>query len=276
MSAPSWQNLLAQLNAPALSQPIRQAISYATNYPGIIAALSGAAVPSSGIVPAGLFGHFTDLPSYSYDPAKAAKLLNSAGYGPGKKKLNLSLTYTAGDSNEQVVATLLKSSLAKLNVNLTVQPLAWATQWGKGKSSSAKARQDIFMEYWWPDYADPYSWFVNLLLTEKQPFFNLSYYSNPALDKQINRVESLVATDPSAGSALYKIDAGRDLEAGADRVLVQLQLPVRDDEHVLRLPGEPGLPERHLRLQPQAVGPCWSSSRAGSRSPSWWSWASSW
>lgn len=204
VSSPSWQNLLAQLNAPALSAPIRQAISYGTNYPGIIAALSGAAVPSSGIVPAGLFGHFTDLPSYSYNPGKAAKLLNSAGYGPGKKKLNLSLTFTAGDSNEQVVASLLKSSLAKLNVNLTVQPLAWATQWGKGKSSSPSARQDIFMEYWWPDYADPYSWFVNLLLTEKQPFFNLSYYSNPALDKQINRVESLVATNPSAGSALYR------------------------------------------------------------------------
>jgi peptide/nickel transport system substrate-binding protein len=204
VSSPSWQNLLAQLNAPALSLPIRQAISYATNYPGIIAALSGAAVPSSGIVPAGLVGHFNDLPNYTYDPAKAAKLLNSVGYGPGKKKLNLTLTYTAGDSNEQVVATLLKSSLDKLNVNLTVRPLAWATQWGKGKSSSPSARQDIFMEYWWPDYADPYSWFVNLLLTEKQPFFNLSYYSNPALDKQINRVETLVATNPPAGSALYR------------------------------------------------------------------------
>src|SRR5216683_1825669 len=177
VSSPSWQNLLAQLNAPALSLPIRQAISYATKYPGITAALSGAAVQSSGIVPAGLFGHFSNLPNYTYDPGKAAKLLNSAGYGPGKKKLDLSLTYTAGDSNEQVVATLLKSSLAKLNVNLTVQPLAWATQWGKGKSSSPSARQDIF---------------------------NLSYYSNPALDKQINHIESVVATNPSAGSALYR------------------------------------------------------------------------
>jgi peptide/nickel transport system substrate-binding protein len=204
VTSPSWQNLLAQLNAPKLSLPIRQAISYATNYSGIVAALSGAAVASSGIVPAGLFGHFTNLPSYTYDPAKAARLLNSVGYGPGKKKLNLTLTYTAGDSNEQVVATLMKSSLAKLNVNLSVQSLAWATQWSKGKSSSSAARQDIFMEYWWPDYADPYSWFVNLLLTEKQPYFNLSYYSNPALDKQINTVESLVATNPSAGSALYR------------------------------------------------------------------------
>jgi len=204
VSSPSWQNLLAQLNSPALSLPIRQAISYDTNYPGIIAALSGAAVTSSGIVPAGLFGHFTNLPSYNYDPAKAAGLLNSAGYGPGKKRLDLTLTYTAGDPNEQVVATLLKSSLAQLNVNLSVQPLAWNTQWSKAKSTTPSARQDIFIEYWWPDYADPYSWFVNLLLGEQPPYFNLSYYSDPTLNSQINSVESLVATNPSAGSALYR------------------------------------------------------------------------
>jgi peptide/nickel transport system substrate-binding protein len=203
VNSPSWQNLLGQLNAKALSLPVRQAISYGINYQGIIAALEGAGVPSSGIVPAGLLGHFSNLPNYSYDPAKAAQLLQQAGYGPGKKPLNLSLTYTQGDTNEQVVATLIKSSLAKLNVNVTVQSLAWPTQWARGKSASAAQHQDIFMEYWWPDYADPYSWFVNLLETEKQPYFNLSYYSNPALDSQINRVESLVATNRAAGVNLY-------------------------------------------------------------------------
>ena len=204
MSAPSWQNLLGQLNSKALSLPERQAISYGINYRGIIAALQGAGVPSSGIVPAGLLGHFSDLPNYSYDPAKATQLLNQVGYGPGKKRLNLSLTYTQGDSNEQVVATLIKSSLAKLNIHLSVQSLAWPTQWGKAKSASAAQHQDIFMEYWWPDYADPYSWFINLLYTQKQPYFNLSYYSNRSLDSQINKVESLVATNRAAGDQLYR------------------------------------------------------------------------
>ncbi len=202
-NSPSWQNLLGQLNAKTLSLPVRQAISYGIDYKGILAALQGAGVASSGIVPAGLLGHFSNLPNYSYDPTKAAQLLHQAGYGPGKKPLNLSLTYTQGDTNEQVVATLIKSSLAKLNVNLTVQSLAWPTQWARGKSANAAQHQDIFMEYWWPDYADPYSWFVNLLATEKQPYFNLSYYSNPALDSQINRVESLVATNRAAGVNLY-------------------------------------------------------------------------
>jgi peptide/nickel transport system substrate-binding protein len=204
VSAASWQNLLGQLNCQTLSTPVRQAISYGINYSGIIAALQGAAVPSSGIVPPGLFGHFSDLPSYNYDLAKATSLLHSAGYGPGKKPLNLTLTYTQGDSNEQVVATLIKSSLAKLNINVSVHSLAWETQWSKGKSAKASQHQDIFLEYWWPDYADPYSWFINLLATEKQPYFNLSYYSNNALDKQINQVESLVATSPSQGAQLYR------------------------------------------------------------------------
>jgi peptide/nickel transport system substrate-binding protein len=204
VSAPSWQNLLGQLNTRALSQPVRQAISYGIDYKGMIAALSGAAISSSGIVPAGLLGHFTDLPNYSYDPAKAKTLLNSAGYGPGKKAMNLSLTYTQGDTNESIVATLMKSDLAKLNINLSVQSLSWPTQWAKGKSSTASQHQDIFMEYWWPDYADPYSWFINLLETEKTPYFNLSYYSDPTLDGMINKVEPLVATDRTAAEQLYK------------------------------------------------------------------------
>ena len=203
VSAPSWQNLIAQLNAKTLSLPLRQAISYGIDYRGIIAALQGAAVPSSGLVPDGLFGHFTNLPNYSYDPAKAAALLKKHGYGPGGKPLNLSLTYTSGDSNEQVVATLLKSSLAKLNINLSTQSLAWPTQWAKAKSAHEASRQSIFLEYWWPDMDDPSTWFSNLLLTEKAPYFNLSYYSNAALDKQINKVDELTATNPSKGSQLY-------------------------------------------------------------------------
>jgi peptide/nickel transport system substrate-binding protein len=203
VSAPSWQNLLAQINSKALDLNLRQAISYGINYPGIIAALHGAAVPSSGIIPDGLFGHSTSLPNYTYDPAKAAQMLKQAGYGPGGKPLNLTLTYTQGDSNEQVVATLLKSSLAKLNVNLSTQSLAWPTQWAKAKSSNEANRQSIFLEYWWPDMADPSTWFTNLLLTEHPPYFNLSYYSNSALDKQINKVDEVTAKSPAAGNQLY-------------------------------------------------------------------------
>ena len=151
-----------------------------------------------------------------------------------------------------MVATLLKSSLAKLNINLSVQSLAWPTQWAKGKSAHRRQHQDIFLEYWWPDYADPYSWFTNLLQTQKQPYFNLSYYSDPTLDTQINRVESLVATSQAGRRSAVPDHAGGDPAAPRRSCPVQRQLPVRDAQLVHRAPGRPGVPERGLRLQPEA------------------------
>jgi len=231
VSSASFQNLLAQLNSKALSLPVRQAILYGIDYKGIVAALQGAATSASGLVPAGLLGHYTDLPNYTYNPAKATQLLHQAGYGPGKKPLNLSLTYTSGDSNEQVVATLLKSNMAKLNISLSTQSLAWPTQWAKAKSANAASRQSIFLEYWWPDYADPYTWFSNLLESQKQPYYNLSYYSNPTLDTQINHVETLVATNRAAGAQLYRQMQVETLQQAPVTVLynVNYQYAMRSD-----------------------------------------------
>ena len=96
--------------------------------------------------------------------------------------MDLELTYVTGDSDEETVATLMKSNLADLNVNVDARGMQWTAQWAKGKSANVEERQDIFLFYWWPDYADPSSWFTNLFHTEDPPFFNLSYYSNPQID----------------------------------------------------------------------------------------------
>ena len=132
----------------------------------------------------------------------------------------------------------MKSDLAKLNINLSVQSLAWPTQWAKGKSSTASQHQDIFMEYWWPDYADPYSWFINLLDTESPPYFNLSYYSDKTLDGMINKVEPLVATNRTAAEQLYRRCRCGSL-APRRSCSCTTQLPVRDAE---QLPGSRSTP----------------------------------
>ncbi|MQA01822.1 MAG: ABC transporter substrate-binding protein [Streptosporangiales bacterium] len=168
----SWQNLFALFNTesgPLADKRARQGMAHAIDYEGILAALKGAGTRTPGVVPDGLLGHDPRLPQYERDTAKAKQLLNAAGYGPGKKQLKLSLTYTEGDSNEQLAASLIKSNLAKLNVKLTTRGLQWPTQWAKAKSSDLKNRQDILLFYWWPDYASPYSWFINLFHTEQPP-----------------------------------------------------------------------------------------------------------
>jgi peptide/nickel transport system substrate-binding protein len=204
---PSWQTLLAMLNTssgPLADERVRQAVASAIDYDGMMSALHGGAETISGYVPPGLWGHTDDLSNPTYDASNAQDLLEQAGYGPNGKAMDLTLTYTQGDADEQLVGQLIKSDLAKLNVNVDVRGLAWPAQWGKAKSSNTAERQDILLFYWWPDYADPYSWFINLFHTEDKPYFNLSYYSDPQLDKMIDSVESLAATDRDRAITTYR------------------------------------------------------------------------
>jgi peptide/nickel transport system substrate-binding protein len=206
-SQTSFQNLLAMMNTksgPLADRTLRRAIAYGIDYDGIVSALHGGGTKSKGMIPPGLLGHSASTPTYTHDLAKAKSLLATKGYGPGKKHLDLTLTYTQGDADQQLVSTLIKSNLAALNIGVTSQPLAWPTQWDKAKSSNLAKRQDLLVFYWWPDYADPYSWFINLVHTEKQPYFNLSYYSNPKVDKMIDQAPSLTATDRPKAQALYE------------------------------------------------------------------------
>jgi peptide/nickel transport system substrate-binding protein len=204
----SWQNLLALLNTksgPLADRRVRQAVSYAVDYSGLLAALKGSATRQIGVVPPGLWGHFDSLPGqYDTNLSKAKALLQAAGYGPGGKKLSLVLTHTEGISYEDTFSTLLKSELAPLNIDLQIQSMAWPAQWAKGKSRSPAQHQDIFLFVWWPDYADPYSWFVNIFKTEKKPFFNLSYYSNPRLDAMMQQAERTSAGNRARAVQLYR------------------------------------------------------------------------
>jgi peptide/nickel transport system substrate-binding protein len=204
-AAPSWQTLLALLNTadgPLADERVRDAVALAIDYEGIIAALEGAAEPLSGVVPPGLWGH-TDGLEYEQNVAEATALLEGAGYGPNGDPMTLELTYLKGDADEELVATLMKSNLTELNIDLQTRGYQWQTQWDKAKSGNEAERQDILVFYWWPDYPDPVSWFYSLFRTEEEPFFNLAYYSNPDLDAMIDEASVVAATDRDEAASMY-------------------------------------------------------------------------
>jgi peptide/nickel transport system substrate-binding protein len=201
----SLQNLVALLNTasgPLADPRLRRALSAAVDYAGTVRALRGAVTASSGIVPAGLLGHDPSLAARQ-DLARAGALLGEAGYGPGRRRLTLTLTHSTGDADVQAVATLLRSTLDRLNVTLTVTPLEWQAQWERAKSAGTASRQDIFLFYWFPDSADAYSWFSNLFRSASPPLFNLAYYADPAVDAEIDRLPRLTTADPEAAQRSY-------------------------------------------------------------------------
>ena len=213
---PSFQNILAMLNTangPLADPRVRQAVSEAIDYDGIVTALKGAVVKAQGVVPKGLLGYTTDV-NQTTDPAQAQSLLDAAGYGAGGKKLSLTLTYASGTPELDTIVTLMKSNLAKVGVTLDAKALAWETQWAIGKSADPSKRQDIFLFYWYPDYADPFSWFVNLYRSADPVVFNLSYWVDPQVDHTIDGIQALTATDRSRAQQQY-VDLQRTISEQA-------------------------------------------------------------
>lgn len=204
--APSWQTLLGLLNTekePLDDERVRLAVSLAVDYEGIMAALEGAGEPLSGYVPPGLWGHSDGL-ALSQSMDEARRLLDEAGYGPDGERITLELTYLQGDADEELVATIMASNLAELNIDLQTRALQWQAQWDKALSEDEGERQDILVFYWWPDYPDPVSWFFSLFRTEEEPFFNLAYYSNQRLDGMIDEASVVAATDRDTAISMYR------------------------------------------------------------------------
>ncbi len=184
----AFTNLFAFFNTevePLKDVRIRKALAYAFPYDDVINyAVGGYATQSIGPIPKGHWGHSSDLLQYNYNLSKSKQLLEEAGIKEGE--LKLLLTYASGDETEKKTAELYKAELSKIGVELEIRAMPWESQWEMGMSEDPQNRQDIFMIYWWPDIANPYSWLFSLFNTEEKPLFNLSYYKNEEFDKLID------------------------------------------------------------------------------------------
>jgi len=206
IETPSFQNLVALLNTasgPLKDLNVRKAVAKAFDINGIVSALGGSVAPAKGVIPQGLIGYSDSLTGTGLDLPGAASLLAASGYGPNGKPLTITATIVSGDTDLSLVTTSLKSNLAKLNITLDVQAVQWQAQWDKAKSSDVAKHQDVFLMYWWPDDADPFSWFISLFHSEKTPNFNLSYYASKTLDAQIDGIQALTATNRDQAAAQY-------------------------------------------------------------------------
>ncbi|GAA0915098.1 ABC transporter substrate-binding protein [Nonomuraea longicatena] len=195
-ATPSFQTAMLLFNTregPMRDPRVRKAVQRVIDYPRVIASLRGAGTATSGIVPAGLPGHVRNrVPRQHLEQARL--LLQNAGHGPGGRPLTLTLTYADGDADQQMLVSMLTAALKELNVTLDADAMPWLEQWDRGK----KGDQDIFFMYWWPDYADGYSWLGNVFRSKDPVVFNLTYLKDQVADNQIDQLPILSVTDRSA------------------------------------------------------------------------------
>lgn len=187
-NANTFTNTILFLNhdcEPCSNVDFRRALAYAFPYKEtIVDVIEGNAQESSGLIPRGLWAHDDSIGSYETDLEKAKEYLDKSGID--YKGLNITLTYATGVGEYDSLCQLFQVNLKKLGIELQLNPMEWDAQWDKAKSNKPEDRQDIFLMQWWPDYADPMSWFTSLIHSEDDIYYNLAYISDKKYDEIID------------------------------------------------------------------------------------------
>jgi peptide/nickel transport system substrate-binding protein len=152
-------------------------------------------------VPRGIFPWTAKTPQYQQNLAKARALLTAAGHAGGG--FSLTLTYAAENQAEGRFAPLIKDAFAKVGVKVTLKPILFNQQWALAKANPKKA-QDIFLLLYWPTYSDAGSDnLYSLFHSSAKPFFNLSYWNNPAYDKLVDTGAATVGSSTAKAQASF-------------------------------------------------------------------------
>ncbi len=128
---------------------VRQAVNYAIDRSAIVKlAYQGHATPGASFMPYKMEYYDSAIQPYPYDPAKAKQLLAQAGYPHG---FSAFLITVSGDVAGQAEAVVLKSELAAVGINLTIQSYELLTAYAKEDGGHSEFGE----RYWTNDIVDP-------------------------------------------------------------------------------------------------------------------------
>ncbi len=167
------------LKEPMRNKKLRQAITYAFPYQGVVDILGMGTRQLQGPLPSGMWGRNPDLPVFHQDIPKAKQLLKEAGYEPGE--LTLSYVHWTGDT-ERRIAEVFQSSLQRIGINLKVRPITWSAYTAMYQNPDKE--DDIFVYEIWTNYADPDA--ILAFLFESTTFVQRGY-KNPGVDELLRK-----------------------------------------------------------------------------------------
>ncbi len=200
----SWKNSMFLINTqkpPTDNLSVRRALCHAWDYNAVVDSIyNGLATVAEGPVPKTMWGHNPDLPVYEYDLKKAEQLIQASGLS--KDELKMTLAYIGTSQEYENCAQLLQANRARIGVELELMPGPWGTIWEKAKS--VETGPNLQSMTWWPTYPTPNDWLIGMFKTEEKTLFNLSHYSNPEVDRFLEKGVTLEAIDRQAAADAYQ------------------------------------------------------------------------
>ncbi|MFC4167438.1 ABC transporter substrate-binding protein [Teichococcus aestuarii] len=174
--------------APMNDIHFRKALVHAFDYDGFINdVLKGSVVRNPTIIPNNMWGAPQGLEGYKFDLdlAKAELAKVQAPLRP------ITIGTLAGFSETEQAASVFQANLRKIGIEARIESAPWPTVSSRMRN---KDQQYDMVPYWKSTYyADPNNWLGELYGSRYLGGGNVSYYSNPEVDKRIER--ALVSTD---------------------------------------------------------------------------------
>jgi len=190
---------------------VRQALYHALDKATIIEALYyGLPTPTESYMPQQSFYANPDLPKHEYDPEKAKKVLDDAGWVPGSDgirakdgiKLSFSNSTTAGNHIREQVQQFMQQSFKDIGVEMTISNLPPAVMWGEYWMMSQFDSVVVGLDFLTGADPDTSDYFKSTSIGAKGGAGqNTWQYSNPDVDKLLDQGGQIFV--PEERKAIY-------------------------------------------------------------------------
>lgn len=199
----TFQYIGINLTHPILKRrEVRQALAHSIDRDGIIRhILKDQATAANGLLSPLNWAHDDSVPHWPFDPAKAKRLLDQAGYpdpdGEGPRpRFKLSFKTTNIDLRRRIAETL-KEQLSRVGIELEVRSYEWGTFY-----SDIKKGNFHLYSLAWVGIADP-DVYYNIFHSSSLPpnGDNRGGYNNPSIDDLLERGRR--ESDPGRRKGLY-------------------------------------------------------------------------
>ncbi len=193
---------------------VRQALMYATNRQGISERLFEGKQPvaHSSVNPLDSV-HFDDVPKYQFDPARAAALLEEAGwtelrdgvrYNAAGERLTFEIMTTAGNRIRELVEQALQSMWAEVGIDLRIRNQPPRVLFGQTLRQREFSATAMFA---WVSSPENIPWTTlrsDMIPTEANNFSGQNYtgYLSPEMDDTMERIR--VECAPETQQALWQ------------------------------------------------------------------------
>ena len=180
----NYEYLAFNLEDPVLkSWRVRAAIAHAINIPEMIdSLLRGLAAPADGLLPPVNWAYEGDVEHFEFDPEKARRLLDEAGYPVGDDGFRFTLTYKTRLSDQaKLKAEMLQQQLKEIGIQLNIRGYDWGTMFADIKSGNFQ-----LYSLQWVGVSEPDIYYY-IFSSESIPpkGANRGRYINPEMDRLI-------------------------------------------------------------------------------------------